>query len=700
MQKNQKKTRVFLASSMLIASTAAFAIEPQADPRHQLIVLFDTEAHPAAPTGRSIAEASRKIGRSIEQETVHAWLGRPLAAQLLLKDATGDRPSRNVRTSVRDRLNNFVVLTYPSAEEADKAAIRLKADPSVLSVEPNWPSFKLSVAPTDPAYVATGQPHQYQWGLRVPSHGLESAWDRGYGTATVAVLDSGIDPGHPDLTKAYRSGWAYNAPDGGTNVDERDLIGLSAGHGTHVAGIVAANASLTGTAAASYRNPAARGSAGLCFECSLIVVKLSNQGVTVPAALAAGLSYAVSTGAQIITMSFGAKNGVTCNAPSAEYSAMCSALAFAAERDVVMVAATGNDDEERIDFPASDPRVIPVGGIDDPHGNRWSNDPTTFRSPGSNYGERLRLGGFVAPAKSILSSFYRGASWNASQSCQDDTPNFGGLGDCTGTSMATPYIAGVMALLRSADPLQSRTWLQNTLRNNSSLGWAPTNELGAGVPHAGRAVSAVLGASNQLTPLFAFRGSDYFYTVSPQFGAAATYDTLRPRNINKNMQIPTPIGASVNPGTGRYHFPGVKNSHATAQLWVYSTRENPRNAAQPLLPLRRFVRCDTTPCQHTSNVIDRAYSTLEADFNSWEASGYAYEGVDGYLHSPAFEQPKGTVAVYRSCAKSDCAVFPESQRGTMMQSGFSVATLIGYAYENFGYRPTYWVSPVPMVSAR
>ena len=209
----------------------------------------------------------------------------------------------------------------------------------------------------------------------------------------VCVSDSGIDLSHPDL--------AENIVD-----DFSTLIGRSSGqdfngHGTHVAGTIAALNNEIGVV-------------GVAPKAQLIAAKaLTASGSGHSSDLAESIYECVARGAQVINMSWGSDT----SSPIIE-----EAIKYAYEQGVVLVAASGNEGKNSVSFPAAYQEVIAVSAVD--HQDEFA----SF----SNYGRAIK---FSAPGVGIYSTFLKG--------------NYREL---DGTSMASPHVAGVMALLLSLNP--------------------------------------------------------------------------------------------------------------------------------------------------------------------------------------------------------------------------------------------------------
>src|ERR687895_309803 len=210
------------------------------------------------------------------------------------------------------------VLAVPPGQ-TDEAMESLRSEPSVDSVEQDVFVQGLETVPNDPLW-------PLQWGLRLV--GAPRAWDatRGSSAIVIAVLDTGIDRTHPDLSGATVPGRDILDDDSDPADDE--------GHGTAAAGVIAA------------RTDNGEGHAGMCWVCSLMPVKgLDATGSGSSSTVAAGIVWAVDHGARVINMSLGGPGNT---------SALANAVAYAASRDVVLVAAAGNSGVDTAFYPAAD----------------------------------------------------------------------------------------------------------------------------------------------------------------------------------------------------------------------------------------------------------------------------------------------------------------------------------------------------------
>jgi len=282
--------------------------------------------------------------------------------------------------------------------------------------------------PNDPYY------GPYQWGAKQIR--AEQAWATSRGAGQViAIVDSGIDRSHPDLASkivggATFTGCASNGPCGNGDWQSGGAGGQPAEpHGTHVAGIAAA---ITGNGI---------GIAGVAPDASLLAVKVLTADGGTFEEIAAGIRWATDNGADVINMSLGALPGVQALAITGVIAEAREAVAYAVARGVVVIAAAGNDFASICGEPAFDPNILCV----------VATDRNELRASYSNFG--------VSQAPDNVVAAPGGAALLA---CEDDivstVPASAG-GFCTtdlgipgydayaGTSMATPHVAGVAALL-------------------------------------------------------------------------------------------------------------------------------------------------------------------------------------------------------------------------------------------------------------
>ena len=661
------------------------------------------------------------LGSTAPDSRVSEGLGYPVKARFSISD----RLPETYRQALDPRdpeeiLQRYIVLNYATIADADSALRTIKTLPGALWAGKSSIGHWSATTPNDTYYEYRFSPKDFQWGTNDPLN-LQSAWDNVKGTAYVGHIDNGIQLGHSELdnmsapwTTAFRTQLSKDFIAGSdyaiyfTNlngVDEALYYGF-AGHGSHTAGIIAA----------SSNNGA--GVAGVCWSCSLIVAKMWTE----PIIWQNAMYWAVRAGAQVLNFS-----GQVIPAPPGGCAAdpnnpACQALEFARGRDVVIVASSGNMHNPSIDFPASDPRAIAVGGIQysgySSIAALWlEEDPDShYDVVGSNYGPQQS---FVAPARDVLSTVYSGRDWSPYARCGDSTtfttPEHGtqtgsvaglGYGTCTGTSMAAPYVSGVAALIRSINPLWTRAQVFEFLRASASRASTWDQYWGYGVPNAGNSVAAAIAATNRLTPLFALYSAsarDYMYTTVPQVAISA-YRGLLPPRANDTAIPYTTIGTTVNEYPSfPILYPSGNEPPPRAQVWIFTTDKNPWYS-QPLVPLYRLSwKCGdpgSSPACATNPIhVEHTYATSTAEIQSFMALGYKLDGIEGYIVGSAYNPPRGTVALYRgyrgSSSVDDWAVFPSTELANMNSQGYvtngslQMTGIIGYVHLNTGTRPTY-----------
>lgn len=243
----------------------------------------------------------------------------------------------------------------------------------------------------------------------------------------------------PDLGgTSFLAGWDFVNQDAHPNDDN--------GHGTHVAGTVAQTTNN------------GFGVAGVAFGVTVMPVKVLNAaGTGAYDWIADGIYYAVDNGADVISMSLGGSSGSV---------TLENAVAYAYNHDVVVVAASGNDNGA-VGYPAAyDAYVIAVGAT----------QYDESRAPYSNYGSSLDV---VAPGGNTgVDQNGDGYPDGVLQMTFGDTPVDWGYWFYQGTSMATPHVSGVAALVLTRNPSltpdEVRSVLQSTAEDLGALGWDST----------------------------------------------------------------------------------------------------------------------------------------------------------------------------------------------------------------------------------
>ncbi|MGE5588390.1 MAG: S8 family peptidase [Clostridia bacterium] len=271
------------------------------------------------------------------------------------------------------------------------------------------------------------------WGIakvRAPE-----AWGRATGKGVrVAVLDTGIDTTHPDLKANVDGG--FDCINETTNVVDDN------GHGTHVAGTIAALDNDIGVV-------------GVAPEARLYAVKsFDSKGQGQVSDIVQGVEWCITNRMQVINMSFGTADSS---------KALTIAIEQAARAGIVMVAAAGNDGRrDNVLYPARDPNVIGVAA------STRDDRIASF----SNSGEQVAV---AAPGEDVYSTYRDGA-----------------YKTLAGTSMACPHVAGVAALLLSVSPSLGRDDVRDIVcKTATNLPGFPADQQGSGVVNAGEAVARV-----------------------------------------------------------------------------------------------------------------------------------------------------------------------------------------------------------------
>lgn len=274
------------------------------------------------------------------------------------------------------------------------------------------------------------------WGVkRIGAGVVHDSGNKGAGVE-VAVLDTGIDWDHPDLDGNIKGGINYVGKGRRVNLGAWDDDN---GHGTHVAGIIAAEDNDIGVV-------------GVAPEASLSAVKvLDKNGSGYVSDIIAGLDWCVAENKDVANMSLGADSHV---------QAFQDACDEASEAGLLLVAAAGNDGSS-VDYPAAYDSVIAVSATD------ISDGIASF----SDYGSEVELS---APGVSIYSTYMGG-----------------GYATGSGTSMAAPHVAGTAALVIAANIVGVRTQLQNTADDLGDTGW--DQYYGYGLVDADEAAGASTG---------------------------------------------------------------------------------------------------------------------------------------------------------------------------------------------------------------
>jgi thermitase len=340
------------------------------------------------------AEENQGVSHYHNQQVVVKFLDSPTAAQL-----------KQIKAEIQPTLVKKSGYTYvfQSKKMTAEQLMNYFRKWNIQYVEPHFLYMTNEFIPNDALF------QEHQWNL--PIIDTINGWDltKGSEDIIVAVIDTGVDLNHDDLANQLVKG--YNA------VDEQSSPMDDVGHGTHVAGVISAVVNNT------------EGVAGMSWYNKVMPIKvLDHTGSGSTYAVAQGIIWATDHGAKVINMSLG-------NYANAEF--LHDAVKYAFDHDVVLIAATGNDNTQDPGYPAAYPEVLAVSATD------WNQNRASF----SNYGNYVDV---MAPGENIASTY--------------PDNQYAAL---SGTSMASPHAAALAAMIRSTNPLLTNTEVMQILRQTS-----------------------------------------------------------------------------------------------------------------------------------------------------------------------------------------------------------------------------------------
>ena len=288
--------------------------------------------------------------------------------------------------------------------------------------------------PNDPLFDASPLPNsrREQWDL-TSDRGIsvDRAWALSTGKGVVvADIDVGVDPDHPDLAGRLTPGYDFFMNDTSFASETKNP------HGTQVAGVIGA-ATDNGI-----------GIAGIAPDARVMPIRTADNIIHQGNRLAAGIVWAVDHGADVISMSLGAESR---SAP------LDRAVAYAHKKGVVLVAAIGNEIANHHNYPATYDEVIAVGGI----------NPDTADAAAQGQLEQQTLVASDFTVRAQYSDF--GPHIDLAAPTQVYTTEYGGnyTFNWSGTSAATPHVAGVAALVKAAAPETSAAEIRQLLIGNA-----------------------------------------------------------------------------------------------------------------------------------------------------------------------------------------------------------------------------------------
>lgn len=404
---------------------------------------------------------------------------------------------RAFKENASSELNRTITLEFENFTLANQLILDLLKDPNVELAE-KVPLHQLHLSTNDPQY-------SNQWYLE--KIGAPAAWDyfSSGSNVVIAVVDDAVERFHADLNPNV---WInpgeipnngidddgngriddINGWDVANNTSSVDPPTIANNHGTHVSGI----------ASAATNNLLGISSIG--FSCKIMCVKSTNQPFPAISHGYEGVLYAANNGANIINMSWGGPNASATGQ---------SAIQFALDKGCILVASAGNSNSSNLNYPAAFPGVISVA----------STDVNDLKSSFSNFGGWVKIS---APGSSILSTL-PGSSY----------------GNQSGTSMASPMVAGLLGLMKSLNPTMPNADLINCLYssadNINALNPSFTGFLGSGRINALKAMECVASTLSR-APIANFDGT--------------------PRNIFAEGQVQFTDRSAYSPTSWQWTFEG------------------------------------------------------------------------------------------------------------------------------------------------
>lgn len=391
--------------------------------------------------------------------------------------------------------------------------------------------YQSDFTPNDP-----GRSQQYAWNT-IQAY---TAWDvtQGSSNTVIAIVDTGIQRNHPDLDAKITGGYDFVQND--SAADDGN------GHGTHVGG----------TAAAETNN--ATGGAGTCPGCRLMPVRvLDNNGSGTLVNVANGITYAADNGAKVINLSLGGGGS----------SQLQSAVDYAWNKGVFLACAAGNSNtsSQTSSYPAAYPNCFAIA----------STTNTDARSSFSNYGSWVEV---AAPGSNIYSTWINS-----------------GYNTISGTSMATPHVAGLAGLLASQGltAAQIKTRICDTADDISGTNTYWT----CGRINAYRAVTGTSGPTPTPTPVTPTptppTGTEKIVNGGFESGTSPwvqsstngyqLVDTTRPHAGSYSAYL-----ADYNNGTDNIYQTVTIPANGTLSYWWYMTTQESGSTSYDYLRVRLY----------------------------------------------------------------------------------------------------------------
>ncbi|MGC8893730.1 MAG: S8 family serine peptidase [candidate division WOR-3 bacterium] len=397
---------------------------------------------------------------------------------------------------------DFVVVEIndPSVETGADFIRTAYAHPDILWTEPLFRA-RAFFTPNDPYWTD-------QWGPYVMY--MDLAWDqsRGSKTVVVGVVDQGVDYNHPDLAANFGSSKGYDFVD--EDSDPFPDNPYEETHGTHVSGTVAG---------------VLNNGVGVCGMANITLLSarvLDESGSGTYDDVTDGIRWCAQQGVRVISMSLGGSSGS---------ATLEEAINYAYDTmGVLIVAAAGNDGMGEVSYPATYAACIAVGALDTTGDRAWF----------SNYGYALDV---MAPGVGIISTVPM-----SSYDIYD------------GTSMATPHVSGLSALLFSVNSSltnkDARTILEGTCVDMGDAGWDMFTGYGLVDGHAAVIVAQSWGPANLIPDKIILkqnpaRGTARFIIPFPEPGFSLSIYDISGRLMDR-VPVRQMMASWTAPGAGVY----------------------------------------------------------------------------------------------------------------------------------------------------
>ncbi len=386
-----------VVGALLLAAAQAVVAAPEGPDTHVIV-----RTRPGVTPARSPETGGPTLRAPQARRATSAADSRGLAATLEAWKASAIRPVfegfGNPALARQLGLDRYFRIDTPAGTDTPAMAADLGRFGGLVESVQLDAFGQIATLPTDPDFALQwGLLNNGAAGLAGVDINITPGWDlvTGNPDQVLAVLDAGMDP-HTELVGRLIPGRNVAA-----NPDNDDTSDVCISHGTHVAGIAAANANN------------GQGIAGVDWQCRIMPVRVLNSCAGLESVVAEGIIWATDNGADVINMSLQYSTGT---------DVFHNAVLYAHQQGVLMVAAAGNYDASPLRFPAQWPETIAVGSMNS-DGDRSSN---------SSMGPNLDV---MAPGVVI---------WSLR-----DTTLYQNL---TGTSMAAPHVTGIVLLMKTLAP--------------------------------------------------------------------------------------------------------------------------------------------------------------------------------------------------------------------------------------------------------